>query len=86
MTLSCHLFKYRAAIAPSKMPMATEMTNTDTLQTELLALAEAYAAEYYGCDLSRLDSDHFISYCDRVTVANLDALAFEMAEAAWFEN
>jgi hypothetical protein len=61
------------------------MKENNALQTELLALAEHYAEHYYGCDLSRLDSGHFEAYCDRVTEANLDALAMEMAEAAWFE-
>ena len=62
------------------------MENKNELQTELVGLAEAYALDYYGCDLSRLDSGHFEAYCDRVTEANLDDLAMEMADAAWFEN
>ena len=64
----------------------TEAMMKNDLQTELLALAEHYAEEYYGCDLSRLDSGHLEAYCDRVTEVNLDDLALEMADAAWFEN
>ena len=61
------------------------MENKTALQTELVGLAEAYAMDYYGCDLSRLDSGHLEAYCDRVTEANLDDLAFDMADAAWFD-
>ena len=62
------------------------MENKTALQTELVGLAEAYALDYYGCDLSRLDPDLFQAYLDRVTEADLDWLAFDMADAAWFDN
>lgn len=58
----------------------------NSLQDDLLNLAEAQAQDLYGCDLDRLDPDHVQFYLDRVTADNLEELASDLAHEAWFAN
>jgi hypothetical protein len=46
----------------------------NSLQDDLLNLAEAQAQDLYGCGLDRLDPD------------NLEELASDLAHEAWFAN
>lgn len=55
-----------------------------TLTDDLLDLANAIAAEMYGCDLERLDPDEIEWYTVRVTEDNLEEMANDLASAAWF--
>mgnify|MGYP006293798439 CR=1 FL=1 len=54
-----------------------------SLKDDLIALAEAQAADLYGCDLDRLDPDHLEIYLEKVTAANLEELASDLAFEAW---
>ena len=58
----------------------------NSLQDDLLNLAEAQAQDLYGCDLDRLDPDHVQFYLDRVNADNLEELASDLAHEAWFAN
>ncbi len=55
----------------------------NSLQDDLLNLAEAQAQDLYGCDLDRLDPDHVQFYLDRVNADNLEELASDLAHEAW---
>lgn len=62
--------------------------NTLSLEQALLRrlfLEEASTLAFtnYGCDLDRLDPSELEWYTDRVTEANMEELAQELAEAAW---
>jgi len=57
---------------------------TRTLQDDLLDLANAIAAEMYGCDLDRLDPDELAWYAERTNADNLEEMANDLAAAAWF--
>lgn len=50
---------------------------------DLYDLANAIAAEMYGCDLDRLDPDELEWYNERVNADNLEDLANDLAAAAW---
>ena len=56
------------------------------LYDQLLAMAEGIALESYGCDLDRLDPEVLEYYGSKLTEDNLEELASDLAEAAWFEN
>lgn len=56
---------------------------TRTLTDDLLDLANAIAAEMYGCDLDRLDPSEIEWYNERVTTDNLEEMANDLAAAAW---
>ncbi len=55
---------------------------TRTLQDDLYDLANAIAAEMYGCDLDRLDPEELEWYGSQLTEDNLEELANDLA-AAW---
>ncbi|MBM4056825.1 MAG: hypothetical protein FJ275_01140 [Planctomycetes bacterium] len=55
-------------------------------KNELLRRAEALALEAYGCGLDRLDPSEVEYYTDRVTAANLDRFADDLAHCAWMAN
>ena len=50
---------------------------------DLYDLANAIAAEMYGCDLRRLDPSEIEWYNERVTADNLEEMANDLAAAAW---
>jgi hypothetical protein len=56
---------------------------TRTLQDDLYDLANAIAAEMYGCDLDRLDPEELDWYGSQLTEDNLEELANDLAAAAW---
>jgi hypothetical protein len=56
---------------------------TRTLQDDLYDLANAIAAEMYGCDLDRLDPEELEWYGSQLTEDNLEELANDLAAAAW---
>jgi hypothetical protein len=58
----------------------------NSLQDDLLNLAEAQAQDLYGCGLDRLDPDHLELYLERVNADNLEELAADLAHEAWFAN
>jgi hypothetical protein len=56
-----------------------------SLYDDLLARAEQIALESYGCDLDRLDPSCLEYYGSKLTEDNLEDLASDLADAAWFE-
>lgn len=61
-----------------------EMTLEQALLRRLfLEEASTLAFTNYGCDLDRLDPSELEWYTDRVTEANMEDLAEDLAAAAW---
>ena len=53
------------------------------LRRLFLEEASTLAFTNSGCDLDRLDPSELDWYCDRVTEANMEDLAEDLAAAAW---
>jgi len=64
--------------------MGTDNKPMRTIQDDLYDLANAIAAEMYGCDLDRLDPSEIEWYNERVSADNLEEMANDLASAAWF--
>ena len=60
-------------------------TNLTQALLRRLFLEEASTLAFvnYGCDLDRLDPSELEWYADRVTEANMEELAEDLAAAAW---
>lgn len=64
--------------------MKNELTLEQALLRRLfLEEASTRAFVQYGCDLDRLDPSELEWYTDRVTEANMEELADDLADAAW---
>jgi hypothetical protein len=58
--------------------------NNETALTALLTAAEAIAWETYDCDLTCLDPSDIERYAARLTEANFDQSAEDLAWIAWY--
>ena len=58
----------------------------DDLEYRLLDRAWQLARENYGCGLDRLDEEEVQWYLDRLTEANFEETASDLAYAGWFAN